>query len=63
MRDDFNAAVDILVKTLEGENNITIISLAATQTYGHLKGIYRECRLSDFGGKLFRLNEIYDNLT
>ena len=38
------------------------MSLAATQTYGHLKGIYRDCRLSDFGGKLFKLNEIYENL-
>ena len=62
MRDDFNTAVDILVKTLEGENNIAIISLAATQTYGHLKGIYRDCRFSELGSKLFRMNEIYGNL-
>ena len=62
MREDFNTALDILVKTLEGESNIAIISLAATQTYGHLKGIYRDCRLADLGSKLLRFNEITGNL-
>ena len=62
MKNDFNTAIDILVKTLEGENNITVISLAATQTYGHLKGIYRDCRLVDLGSKLIRFREITGNL-
>ena len=30
MRDDYNSALDLLVKTLEGSNNIALISLAVT---------------------------------
>ena len=63
MRDDYNSALDLLVKTLEGSNNIALISLAVTQTYGHLKGIYRDCRVKDLAERLLRFNEIKANLT
>lgn len=62
MKSDFDTALDLLVKSLEGANNVALISLAATQTYGHIKAIYRDCRLSNLVEKLFNLHEINDNL-